>query len=56
MANKRLIALEAFMSRKKVETEKISGNVSDYFGSNVFGCDCLDRTIRYIFLFFFVRR
>lgn len=32
-----MIALETFMSRKKVETEHISGNISDYFGKNVFG-------------------
>ncbi|MCP4121345.1 MAG: glutamine synthetase type III [Bacteroidetes bacterium] len=37
MRNKRMIALEAFMSRKKVDTEGISGNVSDYFGIHVFG-------------------
>ena len=32
-----MIALEAFMSRKKIETERISGNISEYFGSQVFG-------------------
>ena len=37
MANKRLIALEAFISRKKIEVDKTSGNVSDYFGEYVFG-------------------
>ena len=36
MSNKRLIALENFISRKKVEVEKTDGKISDYFGQNVF--------------------
>ena len=36
MANKRLLALEAFISRKKIVVEENSGHISDYFGVNVF--------------------
>ena len=36
MSNKRLIALKTFVSRKKVLTEENTGNISDYFGDNVF--------------------
>ena len=41
MANKRLIALEAFISRKKIEVEKLSENISSYFGQNVFGPEAM---------------
>lgn len=36
MSNKRLIALENFISRKKVEVENTDEKISEYFGQNVF--------------------